>query len=58
MAEDINSRILQLFELRLQRSAEISEETVEILLDKQRKNEFGDDEELLADLIAESGEDQ
>jgi hypothetical protein len=58
MVEDINSRILQLFELRIQRSAEISEETVEILLDKQRKNEFGDDEELLADLIAESGEDQ
>lgn len=47
MDEDIETRVLQLFEVRLQRSDEISAVTRAALLKDQGDSDFGDDERIL-----------
>lgn len=47
MDEDIETRVLQLFEVRLQRSSEVSAPTRTALLEDQSDSDFGDDGQLL-----------
>lgn len=47
MGADIETRVLKMFEIRLKREPEVSATTRELLLENQRKTDFGDDETLL-----------
>lgn len=47
MQEDIESRIIALFETRVRSSSDVSPETVETLSGSEGQRDFGDDEELL-----------
>lgn len=51
MTDDITSRALRLFERRLETDSEVSAMTVRILLEEQRKSDFGDDEEILTEFL-------
>jgi hypothetical protein len=59
MTEDITSRILRLFELRVQRDPSISSQTARALSNTGERGDFGDDEELLSLLTTgiESGDE-
>lgn len=57
MVDDITSRALRLFERRLEMDPEVSAMTVEVLLEEQRKADFGDDDEIITELL-ESIENQ
>lgn len=56
--QDVTSRILQLLRVRLKNNPEISEQTVRALLEEQRETDFGDDEEILAQLIEDIEEER
>lgn len=51
MTDDITSRTLRLFERRLETDPEVSAMTVRVLLKEQRTNDFGDDDEILTELL-------
>lgn len=53
MQEDIESRIITLFETRARSASDVSPETVEALFGSEGQRDFGDDEELL-ETVAES----
>lgn len=50
MPDDIASQVLERFERRLENTPEVSPASIHVLLEDQRKNDFGDDEELLEEL--------
>lgn len=56
MSQDITPRVLQLFKIRLKNNPNVSAETVEKLLKEQRKNDFGDDDELLNAVVEAIGD--
>ncbi len=58
MTDDITSQVLRIFESRLETDPGISTETREILLKGQRTNDFGDDEEILNELIVAFEDEQ
>lgn len=51
MTDDIESRILQLFEVRLKREPEVSANTIDALVEDGRDSDFGDDDELLESIV-------
>lgn len=51
MTDNISSRILRLFERRLQTDPDVSAVTVRVLLEEQRTDDFGDDDEILTELL-------
>jgi len=51
MTNDIEKRILQQFEVRLEDSPEVSPRTIRALLDDDRESDFGDDDELLEEIL-------
>lgn len=57
MARDVSIQILRLFETRLENDPNVSEATVKTLLTEQREKDFGDDEELLTELVAAMEDD-
>jgi diaminopimelate decarboxylase len=51
VTQDVSDRILQLFEVRLLNNPDVSQATVDTIVEGQRDADFGDDEELLAELV-------
>lgn len=51
MVDDITSRTLRLFERRVEMDPEVSAMTIEVLLDEQRTANFGDDDEIITELL-------
>lgn len=51
MTNDIETRILQQFEVRLEDTPEVSPSTIRALLDDGRDSDFGDDDELLEAIV-------
>lgn len=51
MTQDVSPRVLQLFKARMENDPEISETTVNILLNNQHQKTFGDDEEILEAIV-------
>lgn len=57
MTQDIKTRVLQLYRRRLENDPTVSESTIRALLEDQRESDFGDDDELLTDIIDAKGDD-
>lgn len=53
MDDDIETRVLQLFEVRLERSVDISEGVRRALLEDQRESDFGDDQSIVDRALGE-----
>lgn len=51
MTNDIETRILQQFEVRLEDTPEVTPRTIRALLDDDRDSDFGDDDELLEAIV-------
>lgn len=51
MPDDIETRILQEFEVRLEAQPDVSSVTVEALLDEQRDTDFGDGKKILQQIV-------
>lgn len=57
VTQDIKTRVLQLYRRRLENDPTVSESTIRALLEDQRESDFGDDDELLTDIIDAKGDD-
>lgn len=51
MTNDIEKRILQQFEVRLEDNPKVSPRTTRALLEDDRDSDFGDDDELLEAIV-------
>lgn len=58
VTDDVTKRVLRLFERRLKSEPEVSAATAKILLMGQRTNDFGNDDEILTDLVEAFEKDQ
>ena len=53
MQDDIETRMLRLFDIRLQNDSTISPTFQRILLENSRDNDFGEDEQLYEGVVSE-----
>lgn len=55
MTQDINPRVCRLFEVRLKNDPDVSDTTIEALLEEQGTKSFGDDDEILKAVVEATG---